>query len=407
MVDVEEDGFETEIRRKVTRKSFTIEEKSSKTMTSSSKSNMKRMNTKDMEEYAEMDMDELLAQLSSDEINMLAREVDPDDNTMPPSLRCGYFCDKEPTGPLDRHKLIDHINKQAIETPDKPEAQPYVAGTIRGKKWVPPVCEKTVELEEQINIDLGDEYETALSGASQEEIIDLAAILGFHSMMNQDQYHASLLNKGQPIGMGWDGITKASQPKAFPNEPPNLTNPDETIKRVKEDDHTLKEVNWNNIKNISDEKFVQLFEALASNTHLEILSLTNTGLADRHTNLLADSLEKNSTLRVLNLETNFISPAGMVTLLKSLLTTKSVEEFRGSNQRSQVLGNKIEMQITEIVEQNISLLRLGLHLEYNDARHRVAAHLQRNLDRNRLRRTGRLSRNLLIGYLTSKKSFEN
>ncbi|XP_065335694.1 tropomodulin isoform X3 [Cloeon dipterum] len=383
MVDVEEDGFETEIRRKVTRKSFTIEEKSSKTMTSSSKSNMKRMNTKDMEEYAEMDMDELLAQLSSDEINMLAREVDPDDNTMPPSLRCGYFCDKEPTGPLDRHKLIDHINKQAIETPDKPEAQPYVAGTIRGKKWVPPVCEKTVELEEQINIDLGDEYETALSGASQEEIIDLAAILGFHSMMNQDQYHASLLNKGQPIGMGWDGITKASQPKAFPNEPPNLTNPDETIKRVKEDDHTLKEVNWNNIKNISDEKFVQLFEALASNTHLEILSLTNTGLADRHTNLLADSLEKNSTLRVLNLETNFISPAGMVTLLKSLLTTKSVEEFRGSNQRSQVLGNKIEMQITEIVEQNISLLRLGLHLEYNDARHRVAAHLQRNLDRKR------------------------
>jgi tropomodulin len=53
---------------------------------------------------------------------------------MPPSLRCGYFCDKNPTGPLDRHKLIDHINKQAIETPDKPELKPYVAGTIRGKK---------------------------------------------------------------------------------------------------------------------------------------------------------------------------------------------------------------------------------------------------------------------------------
>jgi len=53
---------------------------------------------------------------------------------MPPSLRCAYFCDKEATGPLDRHKLIDHINKQALETPDKPEAQPFVAGTIRGTK---------------------------------------------------------------------------------------------------------------------------------------------------------------------------------------------------------------------------------------------------------------------------------
>lgn len=52
-------------------------------------------------------------------------------------------------------------------------------------------------------------------------------------------------------------------------------------------------------------------------------------------------------------------------------------------QRSTVLGNKIEMEITELVEKNTSLLRLGLHLEYNDARHRVAAHLQRNIDRSK------------------------
>jgi hypothetical protein len=39
------------------------------------------------------------------------------------------------------------------------------------------------------------------------------------------------------------------------------------------------------------------------------------------------------------------------------------------------------MEITELVEKNSTLLRLGLHLEFNDARHRVAAHLQRNIDR--------------------------
>lgn len=49
-------------------------------------------------------------------------------------------------------------------------------------------------------------------------------------------------------------------------------------------------------------------------------------------------------------------------------------------QRSQVLGNKIEMEITSLVEKNPTLLRLGLHLEYNDARHRIATHLQRNID---------------------------
>lgn len=41
------------------------------------------------------------------------------------------------------------------------------------------------------------------------------------------------------------------------------------------------------------------------------------------------------------------------------------------------------MEITEVVEKNTSLLRLGLHLEYNDARHRISAHLQRNIDRSK------------------------
>lgn len=45
-----------------------------------------------------------------------------------------------------------------------------------------------------------------------------------------------------------------------------------------------------------------------------------------------------------------------------------------------MLGNKIEMEITSLIEKNPTLLRLGLHLEYNDARHRIATHLQRNID---------------------------
>lgn len=76
----------------------------------------------------------------------------------------------------------------------------------------------------------------------------LTAILGFHSMMNQDQYHASLLNSGQPVGLGWDGVTKASQPKVYPMEPPNDTDVDATIKQVRDDDSSLTDLNWNNIK---------------------------------------------------------------------------------------------------------------------------------------------------------------
>lgn len=85
-------------------------------------------------------------------------------------------------------------------------------------------------------------------------------------------------------------------------------------------------------QNISEEKFDNLFEGLENNTHLETLSLTNVGLTDRSAQKLADALEKNNTLRVVNVETNFISPTGIVRLIKSLLKTKCVEEFRASNQ---------------------------------------------------------------------------
>lgn len=75
-----------------------------------------------------------------------------------------------------------------------------------------------------------------------------------------------------------------------------------------------------------------MFSALPENEHLEVLSLTNVGLNDRTALLLADAIEKTKTLRVLNVETNFISPPVIVTLVKALLKAKSVEEFRATNQ---------------------------------------------------------------------------
>jgi tropomodulin len=90
------------------------------------------------------------------------------------------------------------------------------------------------------------------------------------------------------------------------------------------------------LQNISDEKFESLFEALENNTHLETLSLANVGLTDKVADKLAQALEKNNTLRVVNVETNLITPSGIVRLIKSLLKTKSVEEFRASNQVSKM-----------------------------------------------------------------------
>ena len=72
----------------------------------------------------------------------------------------------------------------------------------------------------ELDIDLGDgeDAETALKGASTAEIVDLAGILGLHSMMNQDQFHSAQsdrwADKADPA-IGWNGITKATPLKVM------------------------------------------------------------------------------------------------------------------------------------------------------------------------------------------------
>jgi len=339
---------------------------------------------RDMGQYDDVDVDALLDQLSPEELEMLAGEADPDDSLIPPADRCGYKCQKDSTGPLDRKKLIDHINEQAMTEPDRPEQVPYVAGTVRGKKYIappPPEPEEPEDPEQnQLEIDMDDEFTQVLSTATEDEIVDLAAVLGFHSMMNQDQYHASLLNKERPQGMGWGGITKATKFKPMPAEPPNDCDFEQAIERISNSDPKLKELNLNNIRRMSDETIIRLFGALADNKCLETLSMANTGLSDRHLEALTNAVSENTTLRSFNLETNNITPSGIVRVMTALNKTHSVEDIKLANQQQSVLGNKIEMQVTQLIEANNTLLRVGIHWEFNDARTRVSRQLQKNLD---------------------------
>lgn len=99
-------------------------------------------------------------------------------------------------------------------------------------------------------------------------------------MLNQDQYENSILNKGQGVGAKFESIVKATQPKRFPNQPPNDTNVAKTAEQVYNNDSNLTDLNWNNIKTISKEQLNKLFEGLNKNTNLKTLTLTNIGLTD-------------------------------------------------------------------------------------------------------------------------------
>lgn len=140
-----------------------------------------------------------------------------------------------------------------------------------GNIWTPKEKPKVINDEEKIIFDIGEEYETALNDASEDQLVDLAgttcshslltlfdrgiyslvyfpAILGLHSMLNQDQFHNTMLNKGQKVGAKFESIVKGYQPKALPMMPDNPTDVEATIKQVTGNDTSLADLNWNNIK---------------------------------------------------------------------------------------------------------------------------------------------------------------
>ncbi|XP_054155675.1 tropomodulin-like isoform X1 [Oppia nitens] len=344
---------------------------------------------RDPKEFENVDVEKLLGQLTADELAQLSEEVDPDDNLLPPSQRCKDQTSKSATGPLNRKQLLTFLTKFAQEQEDWPELKPFQSGVKRGKIFEPKEQETTNSSDEKIILDLDDGTEEALDDASEADLVDLAGILGLHSMLNQDQFHNSILNKGQRLGTDkFESIVKAPVPRKLPFEPDNITDPEATAKQVIANDPNLTELNWNNIKFVPRETFKKMFAGLKQNTHLKTLHLSNTGLTDGPAEVLVEALKENTTLRTISLESNYLSGPMLRTLIQALLVQQRVLEFRACNQRPIVMGNRIEMEIAKAVEQNKTLLRLGLCFDVPCARQKVTDHIQNNNDNIRLKRIG-------------------
>jgi len=322
------------------------------------------------------DLEELIDSLSAEELEELA-ECDPDDSSMPPSMRCAYNCKKDATewkGDENRDKLNMELKNQALALPDKEEKVKWEAGTKRGKIYVPKVeevapkeydsddeDEKQKPVEEYSG-EIDDEYSQALQMATATDIQDIADILGVTF-----QEHCS-----------------ATPLKAFPAEPPNNTNIDEVISKATNNDGELQEINLNNIKNISDKKWESLFQALRDNSVVESFSAANCNLTDTIINLLCDTLESNKSIRCLNLESNSVSPNMVMNLIKSTINTKGLEELRVAEQFSgQYLGSAIEYALIEILPKVPHLVKLGVRMEFRDSLNKCALALAKNLDRRR------------------------
>ncbi|TRZ01971.1 hypothetical protein DNTS_024149 [Danionella cerebrum] len=328
---------------------------------------------KDLAKYKEIDEDEILNKLSEEELKQLEtalEEIDPENALLPAGLRQKDQTSKASTGPFNRDKLLQYLEKEAMDYKEREDFVPFT-GEKKGKVWIPK--QKPIELHHEEATTLDPELEEALSSATDMELHDLAAILGVNTLVTSTQTFDGSCKDS------YNNVIKGEKVKPVFDEPPNPTNVEETLQRIKSNDSTLTEVNLNNIKNIPIPTLKELAKAMERNTHVKKFSLAATRSNDPVAVAFSEMLRENKTLRSLNLESNFITGAGVQSLVESLRDNDTLSEIKIDNQRQQ-LGTSAEMEIAKMLEQNTSIIKFGYHFTQQGPRSRAAAAITKNND---------------------------
>ncbi|KFQ38507.1 Tropomodulin-1 [Mesitornis unicolor] len=337
---------------------------------------------KELEKYRDLDEDKILGALTEEELRKLENELeelDPDNALLPAGLRQRDQTQKPPTGPFKREELMAHLEKQAKDVKDREDLVPFT-GEKRGKIVL---CATLTCM--HLFLALQPAVTQAVFSSSVS-----VAILGMHTLMSNQQYYEALGSSTIVNKEGLNSVIKPTKYKPVPDEEPNSTDVEETLKRIQSNDADLEEVNLNNIMNIPIPTLKAFAEALKNNTYVKKFSIVGTRSNDPVAFALAEMLKVNNTLKSLNVESNFISGSGVLALVEALQGNTSLMELRIDNQ-SQPLGNKVEMEIANMLEKNTSLLKFGYHFTQQGPRLRASNAMMSNNDLVRKRRLAELN----------------
>ncbi|KFQ83849.1 Tropomodulin-1 [Phoenicopterus ruber ruber] len=340
---------------------------------------------KELEKYRDLDEDKILGALTEEELRKLENELeelDPDNALLPAGLRQRDQTQKPPTGPFKREELMAHLEKQAKDVKDREDLVPFT-GEKRGMVIL---C---ATLSAMACMHLFLTLEPAITQVVFSFSVSVA-ILGMHTLMSNQQYYEALGSSTIVNKEGLNSVIKPTQYKPVPDEEPNSTDVEETLKRIQSNDPDLEEVNLNNIMNIPIPTLKAFAEALKNNTYVKKFSIVGTRSNDPVALALAEMLKVNNTLKSLNIESNFISGSGILAVVEALQGNTSLIELRIDNQ-SQPLGNKVEMEIANMLEKNTSLLKFGYHFTQQGPRLRASNAMMNNNDLVRKRRLAELN----------------
>lgn len=370
---------------------------------------------KELKKYESVDEDEVLAGLSSEELQELERELadmDPDDN-IPIGLRQKDQTAKSPTGTFSREALLKYWEDETrkLLEDDRSESSPEHDRMEEGqtdKSEEECVTESDSNSTESEDSDEEDERQNGREGSedeagedengsteaeNEEEKKDKCKqeplpTSGRHGQNAVDHLSRNLGNCSERGD--WRTTMTDQNLNVTPERP--CGNPiviDEALERILRDDPTMSELNFNNIEDISQETLLRISEALSTNTHVRVFSLSNTRANDRVALAISKMLRENCSITNLNIESNFVSGQGILALLASLQQNSTLVELRFHNQRH-ICGGQVEMEMVRLLRDNNSLLKLGYQFDLPGPRMTATSILTRNQDRQRQRRLQQL-----------------
>uniref|UniRef100_A0A8D0AJJ9 Leiomodin-3 n=1 Tax=Sander lucioperca TaxID=283035 RepID=A0A8D0AJJ9_SANLU len=311
---------------------------------------------RELKKYEEVDEDELLATLSSEELQELERELADLDDNVPIGLRQKDQTAKTPTGSFDRDALLKYWedeNKKLVED-ERMEVQPNFLSCYRVQEGRPDKSRG-----ERVTVTPNECKKEALIRSKCPQKNGLSKVSRSESRKTETT----------------DQNLNATSDRASGN--PIVI--DETLEQILCDDPAISEVNLNNIEDISQETLLRFAEALCANTHVHVFSLANTHADDRVAFAVSKMLRENRFIRNLNIESNFVSGQGILALLAALQHNSSLVELRFHNQRH-ICGGKVEMEMVQLLRENTTLLKLGYQFDLPGPRMTATSILTRNQD---------------------------
>jgi len=128
-------------------------------------------------------------------------------------------------------------------------------------------------------------------------------------------------------------------------------------------------------------------KALETNTHLANLKLSNSNLQREQGTELAQAARVNTTLKILNIESNDLTAEILKTMATKIgeNTDTSLEQWLFGFQKSMgdSLGASLEQGLVQLMKSNVTIVRLAVSIKEAGARDNIDRYILRNVDRAR------------------------